>query len=76
MDPISDHVGQLTDPLSGLIADVRFVHPYRANKIYICPLCNQEILHGIGHYVVVPFEAPDLRRHWHRQCWQRRTRYR
>ena len=29
--------------------------------------------HGVLQpVVVVPVEAPDLRRHWHRGCWERR----
>ena len=52
--------------------DVRFVQPYRATKRYRCPACGHAIEPGTGHYVVVPPEAPDLRRHWHRQCWERR----
>jgi len=38
----------------------------------VCPGCNQEIPVGMGHTVAVPREAPDLRRHWHHACWQRR----
>jgi hypothetical protein len=50
---------------------VRRVQPYEATKTYVCPGCNREIKPGIGHYVVVPDDAPDLRRHWHRSCWDR-----
>ncbi|MDA2963958.1 MAG: hypothetical protein O2996_02165 [Actinomycetota bacterium] len=53
--------------------EVRRVQPYEALKNYICPGCNQEIAKGTGHYVCVPSEAPDLRRHWHFACWDRRT---
>ncbi len=52
--------------------EVRFVQPYQATKRYTCPSCNQVIEEGIGHYVVIPKRAPDLRRHWHRGCWERR----
>ena len=52
--------------------DVRFVQPYRATKRYRCPACGHAIEPGTGHYVVVPTDAPDLRRHWHRPCWERR----
>ena len=55
-------------------AEVRFVHPYQALKPYRCPSCGHAIRPGTGHYVVVPHEAPDLRRHWHRPCWERRLR--
>jgi hypothetical protein len=54
--------------------EVRFVHPYQATKPYRCPACGHAIRPGTGHYVVVPREAPDLRRHWHRPCWEQRVR--
>jgi hypothetical protein len=54
--------------------DVRFVQPYQARKDYLCPGCNREIPAGTGHVVAVPREAPDLRRHWHRGCWEARHR--
>ncbi|MSO15987.1 MAG: hypothetical protein EXQ61_06700 [Ilumatobacteraceae bacterium] len=52
--------------------DTRRVQPYEALKEYACPGCNQEIPAGMGHTVAVPRDAPDLRRHWHHACWQRR----
>lgn len=57
-------------------ATVRRIQPYQATKTYLCPGCNQEIPPGTGHVVAVPEEAPDLRRHWHRSCWERRHRRR
>ena len=51
---------------------VRLIHPFQASKSYTCPGCHHEIPPGTGHYVVVPTESPDLRRHWHRPCWDRR----
>ena len=48
------------------------IQPYQALKTYICPGCTQEIPAGMGHTVAVPRDAPDLRRHWHHVCWQRR----
>jgi hypothetical protein len=48
--------------------EVRLVQPYQARKVYRCPGCNHDIAVGTGHFVVVPLEAPDLRRHWHRPC--------
>jgi len=54
----------VTDPLLGLAADVRLVHPFEASKRYRCPACGHAIERDTGHYVVVPQEAPDLRRHW------------
>ena len=65
-----------TDPsLSGPV-EVRLIHPFQAQKTYLCPGCFQEIMPGTGHFVVVPSDAPDLRRHWHRPCWERRDRRR
>ncbi|GAC1314038.1 MAG: hypothetical protein NVSMB16_10810 [Acidimicrobiales bacterium] len=54
--------------------EVRLVHPYQATKRYRCPGCGHAIERGVGHEVVVPLDAPDLRRHWHRPCWARRAR--
>jgi hypothetical protein len=56
--------------------EVRHIQPYRAVKSYLCPGCNQDIAPGTGHLVVVPRDAPDLRRHWHRACWDARHRRR
>ena len=72
MDSFVDNQGRFRDPHSGLVADVRFVQPYQARKIYTCPSCNYEVLPKVGHYVIVPIEAPDMRRHWHRRCWEKR----
>jgi hypothetical protein len=52
------------------------VQPYQARKEYLCPGCELPIPPGIGHLVVVPEFAPDLRRHWHRGCWFKETRRR
>ena len=49
--------------------EIRFIQPYQAIKTYDCPGCNRTISKGLGHVVVVPIESPDLRRHWHRGCW-------
>ncbi len=56
--------------------EVRAVQPYEARKTYLCPGCNHDIAAGTGHVVVVPTDAPDLRRHWHRPCWEHRGRRR
>ncbi len=60
------------DPWEG--AAVRRVQPYEAAKTYLCPGCDQEIPPGLGHVVAVPPEHPEDRRHWHRSCWERRSR--
>lgn len=57
-------------------AEVRRVHPFEARKRYVCPGCQQEIPVGVGHLVVVPAAAADLRRHWHVPCWEQRARRR
>lgn len=54
--------------------DVRRVQPYEARKTYRCPGCNRDIPPGTYHVVAVPRDAPDLRRHWHRPCWEARHR--
>ena len=59
----------MDDPEAYGEVDVRFLQPYQANKWYVCPNCNRDIEPGTGHYAIVPKEAPDLRRHWHRGCW-------
>lgn len=60
--------GELHGPV-----EVRRVQPYEAHKEYVCPGCNRTIPAGTGHCVAVPRDAPDLRRHWHNACWQRRS---
>ncbi len=52
--------------------EVRFIQPYQARKPYACPGCNRDIPAGLGHVVVARVTAPDLRRHWHRGCWEGR----
>jgi hypothetical protein len=59
------------DEVDGAV-EVRRVQPYQAVKTYRCPGCHQDIRPGLGHLVVVPEAAPDLRRHWHHACWARR----
>lgn len=61
------------DPSDADDAEVRFIQPYDATKTYLCPGCGRDIPPGMGHMVVVPPEAPDLRRHWHRGCWVNRA---
>jgi hypothetical protein len=58
----------------GLAVEVRRIQPYEATKAYLCPGCGREIPAGTGHVVAVPSAAPDLRRHWHRGCWEMRHR--
>lgn len=54
-------------------AETSFVQPYQATKIYLCPGCSRDIERGVGHIVAVPPDAVDLRRHWHRGCWNGRA---
>lgn len=56
--------------------EVAVVQPYQAVKQYVCPGCNNVIEPGVGHLVVIPDDGPDLRRHWHKPCWQYRRRRR
>lgn len=59
-------------PLGPLV--IRPIQPYQARKRYVCPGCSAGIESGIGHLVVIPEHAPDLRRHWHRGCWFKEMR--
>ena len=63
----------LLDPSIGGEIDSRFVQPYEAKKAYICPGCGRDIPPGLGHVVAVPRDAPDLRRHWHRGCFDQQS---
>jgi len=56
------------DDFDGL--EIRHVQPYEATKAYFCPGCNNEVPPRTGHEVIVPIDAPDLRRHWHSSCWR------
>ncbi len=58
-------------PFTPKDCDIKHVQPYEANKIYICPYCNNNIEMGIGHEVVVPIESVQDRRHFHSGCWNR-----
>ena len=53
--------------------ETRFIQPDEAVKIYVCPGCGRDIERGVGHIVAVPRLAPDLRRHWHKGCWNNRA---
>lgn len=56
-------------PLWALVpdADVRRVS---GDKPYRCPGCDLEVRPGLYHFVVVPFDEPEGRRHWHEGCWR------
>lgn len=64
------------DPSDVPDAEVRFVTAADASKTYLCPGCGRDIPPGLGHLVAVPPDAPDLRRHWHRGCWDNRSQRR
>ena len=53
---------------------VRLVPGASVGKAYRCPGCDQEIPAGTPHLVAWPALTPglEMRRHWHRACWQRR----
>ena len=57
-------------------AEVQFLQPYQATKEYLCPGCNGTIPPATGHIVAWPPDASDLRRHWHRGCWDNKDRRR
>lgn len=65
---MADILGEFADEV------VQPIQPYQARKEYQCPGCESVIDRGVGHVVVVPHEAPDLRRHWHRGCWFKELR--
>ena len=68
--------GPMFDPSAVEDAEIRFVMSGEATKAYRCPGCNRDIPPAMGHLVAVPPDEPDLRRHWHRGCWQNRhTRF-
>ncbi|MGA0878945.1 MAG: hypothetical protein ACO3SP_07475, partial [Ilumatobacteraceae bacterium] len=51
---------------TALAADIQTKPPVPPRQL------DPEIPPRLGHYVAVPRDAPDLRRHWHRACWDRR----
>lgn len=53
---------------------VRLIQPARAQKPYTCPGCNRQIHPGTSHVVAWRDGEEDLRRHWHRPCWEREAR--
>lgn len=62
----------LKDPSDAPDTVITFVQAADADRSYLCPGCQREIPVGLGHVVAVPASAPDLRRHWHRGCWDSR----
>jgi len=56
---------------------VRMVAGANAVKAYRCPGCDQLIPAGVPHVVAWPADergGADDRRHWHRPCWNARSR--
>lgn len=56
---------------------VRDIPAHRAEKIYRCPDCRQDVPVGQAHVVVWSAEhlfgdtaAATERRHWHTHCWR------
>lgn len=60
----------------GLTEKVSQVQPYAARKRYVCPYCQGPIEVGQFHLLVIPDDAAELRRHWHRGCWFKELRAR
>jgi len=69
-----EEIAHLAASGADLDVEVRRINPHQARKPYLCPGCQQEIMPGTPHVVVVPNDAPDLRRHWHTPCWLMRDR--
>ncbi|WP_298386938.1 MULTISPECIES: hypothetical protein [Ferrimicrobium] len=65
----------MIDPITHSPAQIRLIQPYQATKSYLCPGCNTEIAPRTAHFVVVPFDNVELRRHWHRRCLEWETRH-
>ncbi|GAA3574475.1 hypothetical protein GCM10022222_68690 [Amycolatopsis ultiminotia] len=58
---------------------VRTVPGAQAGKTYRCPGCDHEIRPGTPHVVTWPADETGGvadRRHWHRPCWDARSRRR
>jgi hypothetical protein len=55
---------------------VREITGSSSTKVYRCPGCDQEIRPATPHVVAWPVDGGALedRRHWHRPCWNARTR--
>ncbi|MBO0608456.1 hypothetical protein [Myceligenerans salitolerans] len=58
-------------------------HVRSSEKTYVCPTCRQDVPPGTAHVVAWRSDAiggPDAgleqRRHWHSNCWRRRTNLR
>ena len=62
----------VSDPLTGYESSITAIQGHQATKNYLCPECNDVIEKGTSHLVIVPLDAPDLRRHWHSYCWSMR----
>lgn len=67
---MGDSLG-LTAPLGFTVNPIQ---AYQAVKTYVCPGCESIIPAGTFHLVVIPDEAVDMRRHWHRGCWNKELR--
>lgn len=50
---------------------VHYVMQGDSERAYLCPGCQRDIPAKLSHIVAVPPEV-DLRRHWHRACWENR----
>lgn len=56
--------------------NVRDITAGQARKWYRCPGCDQEIPPGVAHVVAWPVDyggRADDRRHWHCNCWRKRS---
>lgn len=62
-----------SDPPTWALASGEEVRQVVGERAYRCPGCDHVIRPGLWHLVVVP-EDPDLRRHWHTECWRSELR--
>ena len=67
--PEQPRMPQSSAPMWALAPDAE-VRRLTGDKPYRCPGCDLEIRPGVWHFVVVPRDDPDARRHWHEGCWR------
>jgi hypothetical protein len=74
--PLRDDITPQTESAPDGEWVIRSVSGSGAAKVYRCPGCDQEITAGLAHIVAWRVGEEDARRHWHRPCWQARSRRR
>ena len=61
-------------PVAGAYARKSYRCPGEVDVLGFCVPADQEIGPGRPHVVAWPSGLPDQRRHWHRVCWEARSR--